>query len=127
MDLNPKDPTKWTGTGTVSLVNFANPTKVVSDAYLNNNVWVGDTLTMEFHVTLKQTIAADAPTGLVFSALAGSGQGKTLTGFVNGAVAVFRLTDCAQVPNACNDGNPCSVDLCGTNGLCVYNPIANCP
>lgn len=127
VDLNPKDPTKWVGSGTVSLINFANPTKVISDAYLSNGQWVGDTLTMEFHVTLKKTIPADSPTGLVFSALSGSGQGKTLTGFVDGGVAVYRLTDCAQVPNSCNDGNPCTVDACGLGGLCTYNPIANCP
>ncbi|NUN16162.1 MAG: hypothetical protein HUU55_21255, partial [Myxococcales bacterium] len=122
--LNAAAPTAWPGSGNVAIFNPSDPTSAVSNAFVFLGTIDGDAQIAEFVVKLTASVAAVTPAYITLSGVKGSTEtAQEMTGTVQNGVMILSLLNCNQNPSACDDGNECTADQCGADGICTSTPV----
>ncbi|NUN13438.1 MAG: hypothetical protein HUU55_07365 [Myxococcales bacterium] len=119
VNINPVVPANWLGSGSMVIANLTDPTKGITEAYLDNaGQMVGDALFMEAVVTPVVDIDPTTPEYLYYvNIIAATPAAEPLNTFVDTGI-IFVSYDCD-----CDDFNPCTIDVCDEDtGVCSYIP-----
>ena len=126
--LNPQSPGDWVGTGGVILSNSGSPETPITNTYVTSaglSDEPSDVLEMVF--ILETAVSIEAPALVTIADLvAATATADPMVGWMDEGVIIFALEDCADIPQACDDGNLCSSDLCAGSGICDYTPLGSC-
>ncbi len=122
---NPTDPTTWASTASLSF----DGTTALTDAVVTGHdasgqpQWTG---TPEVFV-VRFALLADvtSPVSVDATGVTGTGLGnEALVGRSDHALLTLSASGCAADPTWCDDGNPCTDDVCdATTGACTYTPL----
>jgi hypothetical protein len=124
--LVPAALSNWAGAGSFVAFHGSAPSTPVSQAAWVAGAVQGDPEIAVFRVRLLADAPALAPVYVTLTNAKGAtATAQPMTGSVQAGVALLGLEDCGQAPEACDDGNGCTVDSCNTStGLCVWEPVS---
>ena len=114
----------WTNDGTVVISNPGNPTSAISSAFIGvDGSLQGDAEFIDIVLTATEDIPATNPAFVTIeNILASTSSGAPMGGTVYGSAIVVTANGCDINPTICNDGNPCTTDVCDSvTGTCFYS------
>lgn len=121
-------PSSWGGEGSLFFLPLSDPTSALTTAYLDAaGQTVGQPEIVELRFILLGDIAPDNPQWVwLNSPLAATADGMLLSAAVNQATVVVSPWTCLDAPMLCDDGDPCTVDVCDPGSKSCIHLQKNC-